>query len=58
MDNATTNKFVITDPSGRVIFEGKLNGRKSTIDMSEYAKGIYYLKFSGDYLRVYKIISD
>jgi hypothetical protein len=58
LENGMNVTFEIIDVSGRLILNGKLNEGKNTIDMNTQAKGIYYLKFSGDHQSVYKIISD
>lgn len=49
--------FEIIDTSGRIIGQGKLGVGTNTIDMSRYARGIYYLKTLSGHASVNKIIS-
>jgi hypothetical protein len=56
--NSNQPEFEIRDVSGRIISSGKLMKGNNRIDMSTYAKGMYYLRFSGESMSVYKIIRD
>ena len=49
----------ITDGSGRVIYSADLNSLENTIDISNVARGIYYLKLSSlNYSKVVQIFKN
>jgi hypothetical protein len=48
--------FYLYDQEGRILIEGILDSTKKEINLSKYAKGVYYLKVGG--LKDYKVIKS
>jgi hypothetical protein len=47
-DGENHQLFSIYDQTGRVIFNGKLNGQITTVDLSNFSNGLYVLKIDGN----------
>lgn len=50
--------YLITDFSGRVISQGKINSMSQTIDIQEVSKGSYFLQIEKSSLKAIKIIKQ
>jgi hypothetical protein len=50
--------YVITDFSGRIISQGKINSLIQTIDVQEISKGAYFLQIDKSTTKAIKIIKQ
>jgi hypothetical protein len=56
-DNSLIKAFVLTDVTGRVIVKSELQSGKTTVDVSNLANGVYYMKLEGS-AEVLKVIKS
>lgn len=45
VSGSQNGNITLTDIAGRVIYEGKVNGNETNIDLSKIADGVYFLKY-------------
>lgn len=56
--NAVGKDFFVIDQAGRRVFEGKLNGETTPVDISNLKKGIYLFQLTGEKRGAIKIIKN
>lgn len=54
MLNNQEHYFEITDLTGKLVYQGKINNILTTVDLSEYENGIYLLKIDEDVVKLIK----
>jgi plastocyanin len=55
-NNLTGSKYFITDQTGRQVFDGKLVGEATLVDVSQLSPGIYIIQIIGNRKQSFKII--
>ncbi len=52
------NEYVITDNLGKIIQEGKLESKSSTIELKEFSDGIYFINIGDKEKQIFKIVKN
>lgn len=55
-DISPVSKFAITDQTGRVVLTGLLTGVTTTINISSFKNGMYFLQIEGSFQKTLKIL--
>ncbi len=55
-NNLTGSKYFITDQQGRQVFDGKLVGEATLVDVSQLSPGIYLIQIIGNRRQSFKVI--
>jgi hypothetical protein len=51
-------EYVITDDLGKIIQEGKLESKSSTIELKEFSDGIYFINIGDKEKQIFKIVKN
>ena len=55
-DISPVSKFTVTDQNGRLVLTGLLTGETTTINISSFKNGMYFLKIEGSFQKTLKIL--
>ena len=49
---------MITDYSGKLVLKGQITGENTSIDISNFSKGIYFLRIGGRSQQTFKVLKQ